>query len=412
MKEIDGITFRYNINDIINTKFGYYKIIDCKIKEKKRGRIATYICQCLNDGYIFERRQNEIDRLQCCPICTHRKTVLGYNTVFDLRPDLVKYFVNIEDSKIYSPYSNKKALMKCPNCNNTKNMQICNLTIQGFSCPNCGDGISYPNKFIRAFLRQLNINFIPEKSFNWLPNRLYDEYLPEYNMIIENHGEQHYTNRNVWGIDNKKNDVLKRESALKNNIKYYIELDCSESNMSFIKNSILNSKLPKILNFQEQDINWKECELDASSSLLVKVSTLWNKGLSYEDIMKELNISYDTAHVYLRKGRKIGIANSLITNEYMLDNGLKYKHTYNGTPVYCITDNIYFVNSSLCVLYYKALGINLNTSNISRAIKNDMTAYNKKFSNISKKEFNELKDEALTNPNIKIFGEKYPDQFL
>lgn len=409
--KIEGITFRYCIGDIINTKHGSYKIIDYKIHKEKSGRTAVYVCQCLNDGYIFERRQYEIDKNIGCPICSHHKIVLGYNTIFDLRPDLIKYFVNIEDTKRYSLYSNEYVWLKCPNCGQTKYMKINSFTIQGFACPQCGDGISYPNKFIRVFLKQLNINFIPEKSFNWLSNRLYDEYLPEYNMIIENHGEQHYDNRNIWGINNKENDNIKRETAIKNNIKYYIELDCSKSNMLYIKNSILNSELPNILNFKEEDINWEECELKASSSLLIEVCNLWNKGFSYEEIMKELNISYDTAHVYLRKGRKIGIANNLEINDHLLNNNIKYTNTYNGTPIYCITDNKYFVSSNLCVSYYKSLGINLNTSNISRAIKNHGKTHNKEFVNISKREFNELKDKSLIDPDIIIYGEKYPEKF-
>lgn len=409
--KIEGITFRYHIGDIIKTKYGSYKIIDYKIVKRKSGRIATYICQCLKDGYIFERMQCEVDKNMGCPICSHRKTVLGYNTIFDLRPDLVKYFVNIEEAKKYSPYSNKKIWLKCPDCGQIKHMMICNLTIQGFACFQCGDGISYPNKFIRAFLKQLNIHFISEKTFDWLSNRLYDEYLPEYNMIIENHGEQHYDNRNIWGIDTKKNDIVKKETAIKNNIKYYIELDCSESNMGYIKNSILNSELPNILNFTEEDINWKECELKASSSLLIEVCNLWNKGFSYEEIMKELNISYDTVHVYLRKGRKIGIVNELEINDHILNNGIKYTSTYNGTPIYCITDNVYFASNSLCASYYKIFGINLNSSNISRAIKNHGKTHNKEFINISRREFNELKDRSLINSNIIIYGEKYPEKF-
>lgn len=412
MNTIDGITFKYQIGDIIETKKGSYRILDRNVKIEKNGyRRPNYVCQCLIDGYIFNRRQNDIDKKHMCPICSHNITVLGYNTVFDLRPDLIKYFVNIEDAKKYAPYSNKKVWMKCPICGEQKYMQVNNLTIQGFACPICSDGISYPNKFIRNFLKQLHIHFIPEHSFNWLPNRLYDEYLPELNMIIENHGEQHYDNRNIWGVDNIANDTYKKTSALDNGIKHYIELDCSESSMIYIKNSILNSELPLLLHFTEENIDWKQCELAASGSLLVQVCDLYNKGYTYNEIMNELNISYDTAHVYLRRGRKAGLASALISNEYMY-NDSKYRNTYNGSPVYCVTDDIYFSNLSLCSVYYKDKGIFLCSGNINRAIKNSQKAGGKCFRKISKIEFNNLKDRSLNDNTLCVIGEKYNEKFL
>lgn len=59
-------------------------------------------------------------------------------------------------------------------------------------CPICGRKSSYSERFVYSILKQANINFIPQYEFEWLHNRFYDTYLPDFNAIIEIHGEQHY----------------------------------------------------------------------------------------------------------------------------------------------------------------------------------------------------------------------------
>ena len=57
--------------------------------------------------------------------------------------------------------------LKCNNCNNTFSRKyreaVKNYTV---NCPFCGDGISYPNKFCRAFLDQLPIG---DYEAEWQP---------------------------------------------------------------------------------------------------------------------------------------------------------------------------------------------------------------------------------------------------
>lgn len=54
-----------------------------------------------------------------------------------------------------------------------------------------------------AFLTDRNINFEREKSFEWLrfENKMFlDFYLPEYKIVIECQGEQHFVPVN-WRVD-------------------------------------------------------------------------------------------------------------------------------------------------------------------------------------------------------------------
>lgn len=143
---------------------------------------------------------------------------------------MVKYFVNIEDTYMHTYSSNKKVLMKCPDCGYKKEMQIHALYRNGIACPQCGDGISYSEKFIFNLLKQLKNknklnNFIWQykKSNNeWCDKYKYDFYFEKNNekYIIEVHGLQHYKDNTNFKMSlkevqendkNKKNYLLKME---------------------------------------------------------------------------------------------------------------------------------------------------------------------------------------------------------
>lgn len=242
----------------IKNKFGEFVILKRYYKEwnsqKDSHKYKTYLCKCLNDNYEFELKDSHISQGIGCPKCSKRKPILGFNTLYDLRKDLLEYIVDIEDSKKYTANSGKKILCRCPVCGSQKYVIINNLSKFGFSCSYCSDGISYPNKFLRAFLNQLNIYYIAEKRFDWSDNKVYDFFLPNYNCIIEVNGLQHYE-KTSFGTrtlkEEQENDKYKLQMANKHHIKYYVTLDCRESNPIFIKESILSSFLPKLLLFDD-----------------------------------------------------------------------------------------------------------------------------------------------------------------
>lgn len=395
--------FKYKIGTIIECTKSKYVIIEHYKKRKYNHLCTIYLCKCIKDGYIFERTENEINRKCNCPICSYKKTVLDYNTIFDLRPDLIQYLHDPEDAKRYSPYSNKKIKCQCPICKKIKYMPIGNLSLQGFNCDYCSDHISYPNKFVRAFLDQLPIEFIPEKSFDWLSDRKYDQYIPEYNMIIENHGEQHYINKEVWKINTPAIDELKRNAAYNNSITYYIELDCRESTMQYIKNSIMNSDLPQILNFNEDDIDWEKCAKIAAGSLLMTVCDLWNQYYTYDEIIQELHICYDTVIRYIRRGKEIGI----------VENKPRRLNPYYGShPIYSITDDLYFFSVSIAEKYYASIGLKYLQKRIGVTARDHTFYKDKQFAYITRQEFNEMKDLYKNSNPQKVYGEYYTDESI
>jgi len=133
-------------------------------------------------------------------------------------------------------------------------------------------------------------------------------------MIIETHGLQHYeVGNSKWGgnlIETQKNDLDKEWLARENKIKNYIVLDCRRSTTEWIKNSIMKSRLPKLLNFKESDIDWLKCHEYACNSLVKTVCDLWNSGITkLKEIADKLQICESTTINYLRQGVELGWCN-------------------------------------------------------------------------------------------------------
>ena len=238
------------------------------------------------------------------------------NAIITTHPELVRYFVNKEDTYKYSYGSQEKVNIICPNCKHIKNMYISSLVKHGMSCPKCGDGISYPEKFMFSLLEQLlNDNFqvqLSKITFIWCDNYKYDFYITLINGIIETNGIQHYKefNRSQSLKEIQEKDKIKEQLAKDNGIKNYIVIDCRYSELEWIKNSILNSQLPKLLNFKEKDIDWLKCHECGLSSLVKEVCDLWNKGMdNVLLISNKLKLSKSTITRYLKQGVILGWCN-------------------------------------------------------------------------------------------------------
>ena len=222
--------------------------------------------------------------------------------------------------KTTMPNSCKKIQMICPNCGRQKDISPNRLfRTHSLGCI-CSDGVSYPNKFIYALLNQLGVMYSPEHTFKWSDKKRYDVYISTLNCIIENHGEQHYYN-SFTHLDSRTleeeqtNDKYKLELALKNGIEQYIVLDCRESNVNWLKNSILNSILSKIFDLSE--IDWVKCHEFACSNLINIAADLWNEGMGVYTIVKEMNISDNTVVRYLKQATECGLCDYTKENSYV-----------------------------------------------------------------------------------------------
>jgi len=331
-----------NYQDVLNR--WDYELNDCKPKEISFGTNKKYYFKCPKGLH-----KSELKNIHSFTINNQKGSIMcnKCKTIHLTHPQLINYFVDSHDTKIYTSFSIKITLMRCPNCKTIREYPIYRLATQGFSCLNCSDGISYPEKFLFSILNQLNLKFITQlskKDFKWCDNYRYDFYIDKINCIIETHGLQHYENiDNNWGSFEKikLNDKNKEKLAKENDIKNYIVLDCRESNLEWIKNSIMNSELPMLLNFKEEDIDWLKCHEYACNSLVKIVCDLWNSGINnLVEINNKLKISKITTRRYLKQGSILGWCNydpkkELLINKNNFKNKLSKK-------IVCITTNEIF----------------------------------------------------------------------
>ncbi|MFJ8247508.1 zinc-ribbon domain-containing protein [Peribacillus asahii] len=249
------------------------------------------------------------------------ESINDINCLSTTHPHVAKLLYNPELGKNLTYGSGKKVYFKCQDCGNKVKKQIHKVSSRGVSCPRCGDGYSYPEKFVYNVLLQLNMDFEFQKSFDeWYESddmKYYDFYLPSMNCIIEVHGLQHYKESfSKIGNDARNleeetlNDETKRKVALAHGVNegMYISLDARYSEYDYIKNSIINSRLGKL--FDLSKINWVECSEFATSSIIKQVCERYNGGLkNTAELGDVFKINRATVISYLHKGSKIGFCN-------------------------------------------------------------------------------------------------------
>ena len=290
--------------------------------------IETIKVKCLKCTGEWEPIASSLSQGSGCPYCTNQKILIGFNDMWTTNPNLAKLLDNIEDGYKYTQKSHKRLDWKCPDCGEIiKNKKISDINRNGLSCSKCSDGKSYPNKFMFNVLDQLkNLktieNFETEKTFDWFryefKGKLRKGFLDFYFEVnhkkygIEMDGSFH-------GKDNKMSGQTKEESKYIDDEKdrlcqeydiKVIRIDCEKSELEHIINNILQSELPNLLNFNESDIDWLQCNKFALSSLVKTVCEIWNSGIkNTKEISNITKISQGVVITYLKQGDKINLCN-------------------------------------------------------------------------------------------------------
>ena len=272
--------------------------------------------KCKICGHEWMATPNTILNHGLCPVCTHKtigaapeyQNSIWANT--NLRYALLKY-IDEDTMKMYMPSSHQHINIKCPNCGTVKELSIDKLCRGKFSCI-CDDGVSFPNKFVFAVISQIHKDVVTEFSPIWAKQKKYDIYLEKFNIIIENHGIQHYEDISFWEktlAEEQENDMFKETLARNNGIVNYIVLDCRYSTYEWIKNSIMTSKLPQLLNFNKNDINWDYVYEYANKNLIKEIANLYKEDLSAKEFAKMLNMKHTTVNKYLNIAHTLGWCN-------------------------------------------------------------------------------------------------------
>lgn len=277
--------------------------------------ISTYInahspikYKCTQCGTIGECKEaNSLMRgVSGCGVCGGRKLVKGKNDFATIYPQLLIYFVNKEDAENMTFGSGKKVLTKCPICGEQRMFRIVKLVNgQQYPCPKCGDGISYPNRFMYCLLKQLNIKFEREKSFKWSNNRIYDFVIN--NTIVEMDGGFHKGSNYKSYEECQQIDQEKDNLAISNGYNI-IRLECYESDFIKIKQEVYN----KLSNLLELDkVDWVELEKQLINENLVTMACdVFNKykgKLTIQQMANKLNIRITKLCPLLKTGARIGL---------------------------------------------------------------------------------------------------------
>ena len=313
------VKWKYEIGELIKddkrelllTDREYYQ---AKTQYKKRYRYTCLKCGW-QDGWVEESNLNKGNGCACCRGFV---VVPGINDIATTNPEIVKYLVNQNNAKQYTRGDRDLLTCKCLDCHLIKEISVQDLIRYGFVCPRCGDGMSYPEKVIYSVLEQLNINFITQlskKTFAWCQQYYYDFYLLDYKIIIEVNGSQHYKNKmNFYGNKNtyirqQEIDNTKKNLAINNGIKqeHYIVLDCSVSNIDYIKKSIEDSILKEM--FDLTIINYDVCNQYAVSSKAIQVIQYYNQNpkISLTELAKMFHCTRATIRSYLYMGNDSGL---------------------------------------------------------------------------------------------------------
>jgi len=174
---------------------------------------------CPVHGVFEQTPKNHLDG-ECCPLCSVER--VSKSNTFTAE----QYF-----SKVNSLYANKysygeyKGLKKnleifCPT-HGKFIVKASNHLYLHAGCPYCNKTISNGETLILEYLKKNNIQFIRQKRFDDLKDKTYlsyDFYLPDYNLLIEYNGLQHYKPIEYFGGNKsfrlqKHHDWMKRKYA-------------------------------------------------------------------------------------------------------------------------------------------------------------------------------------------------------
>ena len=326
-RESGQVIWNYEIGDILEDQNnGKLLITDRFVKTRfptKNGKkytnhIKRYRYRCLICGYDGEcTAAMLISKKQGCPVCSGREVMRGVNDMWTINPRIAKLLLNPEDGYTHAGNCNVYLDWKCPSCGNAvRHKSVHNVCSHGLVCKLCSDHISYPNKFISSLLTKMNVKYISECSFPWSKNledaisktKVYDFYLPDYRLIIEANGIQHYQENNLLRNrtleDEQKNDEIKKELALQNGYKF-LAIDCRVSDPSFIFSQMINEGFFDIVCINPMSVCLQDVASAAEKSYVVECYRMWESGKSIEELMAHFHKCKPTIQNYIKRYEKM-----------------------------------------------------------------------------------------------------------
>lgn len=152
---------------------------------------------CSGCGHIWQTRAGQLmskTRHRGCPQCARVRIITAESyTQADFEAQLEQRRPDLEPAGEYQG-SHKPTSVRCKICGNLYSANACNILNSTATCPTCRT--KWPTQqHVRDIIISWGIDLIPEY---WFPDCVYkrpllfDAYLPEYNILVEYDGEQHY----------------------------------------------------------------------------------------------------------------------------------------------------------------------------------------------------------------------------
>lgn len=199
--------------------------------------------QCLKCGQIDDFRWGDRKKIECTYCSGKRYNCNKESYQFLLNEKYDDKFKVLEFKSMTD-----KVLLKCQCGFCFTVLPISTLRARGIKCPKCKKSRSKGESFIESYLLKNKIFFESEKHFKWMADKTrYDFYIPDYNLIIEFHGQQHYEYtsyfyKNIEDWENaKQRDEQKKKLTLEHNINYLIIPYNFQNNLKEILNNLFGS---------------------------------------------------------------------------------------------------------------------------------------------------------------------------
>lgn len=207
--------------DINNKSFKLISDIYYGSKEKKM------IFKCDKCNSEWDMTWNNIVTGSDCPFCQGYR-VNETNCLATKRPYIAKEWHPTKNGDLTSHditwCSETKVWWVCLKCGHEWDALVSNRVSANSGCPKCASSLG--EKLIKEFLDKFLINHITQFIFpdcKYKNPLRFDFYLPNYNLLIEYQGEQHYRPVDYWGgndefIVQQLKDQIKRDYCKNNNI--------------------------------------------------------------------------------------------------------------------------------------------------------------------------------------------------
>ena len=172
------------------------------------------------NGHNIKMSWKRFENGRRCPHCSERSWINRKKNI-----ESINEIISKEGYKFLEEYTTAKTKMKC-SCPNGHIFEInWNNFKSGKRCPYCRK--SKGEEIIKSILEELKIDFIPQYKFKDCKDLLplpFDFYLPNYNLIIEYDGEQHFDINRAFNSNENKfwetviHDAIKNAYCEDNNI--------------------------------------------------------------------------------------------------------------------------------------------------------------------------------------------------